>query len=425
MILQLTPGDSKCRLYCKGSTCLYCNVFHGESAIPRLHSTWITENIVAMARPQAVHFENDEIILMFKRNNIRAVFNLQEAGEHSFCGEGNLTSGFSYDPDHLMKNEIFYYNFPLHDFEACTAERLIDIVTVMADELTRGKVAVHCHAGHGRTGMVIAACLMLVQGVTPEQAVHLVRQKRANSVQSPTQVHALHELHSLIRRNALVLPKSPFLSTSLYTEFTSKVLPKIDARRYGKVPKPIYLGFMALLHKFFSSVDLTIGSAKENPCRFRFVCSHPTSFVVTEEMLHQIGVDSFARGRKFYMKCTENGMNITNLERFLMNDVDIVDLVSFIDYFIRTAFFQMTNSEEVLLFLRSIESNAVGVLKDWSWSLCFVLSAMCCIPECTYSQLTPLVAKWFTRGDHRVADAIHMWLVRWRRRREERNAIEK
>uniref|UniRef100_A0A0K0D153 But2 domain-containing protein n=1 Tax=Angiostrongylus cantonensis TaxID=6313 RepID=A0A0K0D153_ANGCA len=105
MILQLTPGDSRCRLYCKGPACLYCNVYHGESAIPGLYSTWITENIVAMARPQAVHFENDEIIQLFKRNNVRAVFNLQEAGEHSFCGTGNLTGGFSYDPECLMKNE--------------------------------------------------------------------------------------------------------------------------------------------------------------------------------------------------------------------------------------------------------------------------------------------------------------------------------
>ncbi|KAE9421235.1 hypothetical protein Angca_004879, partial [Angiostrongylus cantonensis] len=237
MILQLTPGDSRCRLYCKGPACLYCNVYHGESAIPGLYSTWITENILAMARPQAVHFENDEIIQLFKRNNVRAVFNLQEAGEHSFCGTGNLTGGFSYDPECLMKNEIFFYNFPLHDFEACTAGRLVDIVNVMTDELKRGKIAVHCHAGHGRTGMVIAACLMLIKGVPPEQAVQLVRQKRANSVQSSTQVRALREFHNLFRRNASVLPESPFLSTSLYTEFISRMLPRIDKRRYGKVPK--------------------------------------------------------------------------------------------------------------------------------------------------------------------------------------------
>ncbi|VDM55609.1 unnamed protein product [Angiostrongylus costaricensis] len=106
-------------------------------------------------------------------------------------------------------------------------------------------------------------------------------------------------------------------------------------------------------------------------------------------------------------------------------DVDIVDIVSFIDYFIRTAFFKMTSSEEMLLFLASIESNTAGLFKDWSWSLCFVLSAICCIPECTYSRLIPLVAKWFAQGDRRVADAIYKWIKRWRSRHGERKAIEK
>ncbi|KJH46249.1 dual specificity phosphatase, catalytic domain protein [Dictyocaulus viviparus] len=132
---------------------------------------------------------------------------------------------------------IFYYNFPIHDFEACTAKRLLDIVIVMADELTKGKVAVHCHAGHGRTGMVITACLMLIHGVPPEEALQVVRQKRANSVQSSKQIRALCEFHRLFRKSASVLPDSPFSSTSLYMDFTNRVLPRIDARRYGKIPK--------------------------------------------------------------------------------------------------------------------------------------------------------------------------------------------
>ncbi|KJH46250.1 hypothetical protein DICVIV_07686 [Dictyocaulus viviparus] len=76
----------------------------------------ITNDIIAMARPQAVHFENNEIVRFFKwsaasTNNVRAVFNLQEFGEHSFCGAGNLTSGFSYDPERFMENESgFLFN---------------------------------------------------------------------------------------------------------------------------------------------------------------------------------------------------------------------------------------------------------------------------------------------------------------------------
>ncbi|VDO36239.1 unnamed protein product, partial [Haemonchus placei] len=236
-IISLTPDDSKCRLYCKGRACRYCNTYLGKSAIPRLYSTWITDDILAMARPQPVHFENDEIIHSLKRKKIRAVFNLQEFGEHPSCGSGNLDGGFSYDPERLMRNDIFYYNFPLPDFEACTPARLVDIVTVMIYELTRGKVAVHCHAGHGRTGMVIAACLMLVRGMTPREAVDVVRQKRPGSVQSSDQVQALHSLRVLLINSASVLPTSPFRTISEYIEFTGRVLPRMDMRRYGKVPK--------------------------------------------------------------------------------------------------------------------------------------------------------------------------------------------
>ncbi|PIO72253.1 dual specificity phosphatase, catalytic domain protein [Teladorsagia circumcincta] len=278
MILSLTPDDSKCRLYCKGRACRFCNVYVGTSAIPGLYSTWITDDILAMARPQPAHFENDGIIRLLKENKVIAVFNLEESGEHPSCGSGNLAGGFSYDPERLMRNDIFYYNFPLPDFEGCTPERLVDIVTVMIYELTRGKVAVHCHAGHGRTGMVIAACLMLLRGMTPREAVDFVRQKRPGSVQSSDQVEALHSLHVLLFNDASVVPQSPFRSISEYVEFTGRVLPRMDMRRYGKVPKPLFVGFIALLRKFFTGVVLRPQLHTENTWRFQFDCSGPTDF---------------------------------------------------------------------------------------------------------------------------------------------------
>nr|CDJ92436.1 Dual specificity phosphatase domain containing protein [Haemonchus contortus] len=310
-----------------------------------------------MARPQPVHFENDEIIHNLKRKKVRAVFNLQEFGEHPSCGSGNLDGGFSYDPERLMRNDIFYYNFPLPDFEACTPARLVDIVTVMIYELTRGKVAVHCHAGHGRTGMVIAACLMLVRGMTPREAVDVVRQKRPGSVQSSDQVQALHSLRVLLINSASVLPTSPFRTISEYIEFTGRVLPKMDMRRYGKVPKPLYIGFIALLRKFFSSVVLRLQSHAENPWRFLFECKGPTDFIVTEEMLHLMSVDVTARGQAYYFRKVQRGINIINLEKYLMEEENIVELVSFIDYFMRTAFFQLTTTDKLTEFLAIAQSS--------------------------------------------------------------------
>ena len=46
------------------------------------------------------------------RKGVTAVFNLQEPGEHPYCGDGiDLKHGFSYTPENLMKNGISYFNF--------------------------------------------------------------------------------------------------------------------------------------------------------------------------------------------------------------------------------------------------------------------------------------------------------------------------
>ncbi|KIH61565.1 dual specificity phosphatase, catalytic domain protein [Ancylostoma duodenale] len=182
-----------------------------------------------------------------------------------------MCSAITTSPGNSEDLPIFHYNFPLPDFEACIAEHMADIATVMAHELSKGKIAVHCHAGHGRTGTAIAACLMRTRGLTPRQAVELVR------------------------------------------KYTSRILPKMDVRQYGNVPKPFFVGAIALLHK------------------------------VTEEMLNLMSVGVTQRGQSWFAKRVAEGMNILNIERFLEDEADLVELVSFIDYFVSTAFFQLTN----------------------------------------------------------------------------------
>lgn len=55
--------------------------------------------------------------------------------------------------------------------------------------VSRGsQIAVHCHAGYGRTGLVIASVIVMTRNLTAQQAVALVREKRPMSVQTEAQV---------------------------------------------------------------------------------------------------------------------------------------------------------------------------------------------------------------------------------------------
>lgn len=47
---------------------------------------------------------------------------------------------------------VYFYNFGMADFGVSSLEGILDAVKVLAFSVQEGKVAVHCHAGLGRTG---------------------------------------------------------------------------------------------------------------------------------------------------------------------------------------------------------------------------------------------------------------------------------
>ena len=97
-------------MLCGGQQCKRCGLTAYTSmidpppAIDYLHSSWITDSILAMQRPNNAILTKHDVLKRFVESNIKAVFNLCEPGEHPYCGCGNITStGFSYDPELLMQ----------------------------------------------------------------------------------------------------------------------------------------------------------------------------------------------------------------------------------------------------------------------------------------------------------------------------------
>lgn len=98
---------------------------------------------------------------------MKAVFNLQEPGEHPYCGDGIIEKvGFSYTPELLMNNGIQFYNMYWEDLTKPTFEMAIRICQIMHHVVVQGgaerknKLLVHCHAGQGRTAIIIGSYLL-------------------------------------------------------------------------------------------------------------------------------------------------------------------------------------------------------------------------------------------------------------------------
>eukprot|EP00879_Flechtneria_rotunda_P028516 GHRR01030641.1.p1 GENE.GHRR01030641.1~~GHRR01030641.1.p1 ORF type:complete len:176 (+),score=26.47 GHRR01030641.1:351-878(+) len=103
----------------------------GANAVAGLHSNWVGEHVLAMARPWQENVFKYSLVAKFKELNIGMILNLQEVGEHDECGPGNLpSSGFSYSPESFMAAHICVYNFSWRDMGVPTLDKMMDIVQV-------------------------------------------------------------------------------------------------------------------------------------------------------------------------------------------------------------------------------------------------------------------------------------------------------
>jgi protein tyrosine phosphatase domain-containing protein 1 len=76
-------------------------------------------------------------------------------------------------------DQIGTYHFHWEDLTTTSPDKLLQNVRIMNAELERGrKILVHCHAGRGRTGMVICSILIFRYLMTSQEAINLFRSKR-------------------------------------------------------------------------------------------------------------------------------------------------------------------------------------------------------------------------------------------------------
>lgn len=80
---------------------------------------------------------------------------------------------------------------PIRDFSAPADGVLDRCVSFVRDQMRRGRpVVVHCLAGQGRTGTVLAAVLT-EEGLSASEAIRTVREKRPGSIETEAQARSV------------------------------------------------------------------------------------------------------------------------------------------------------------------------------------------------------------------------------------------
>ena len=91
----------------------------------------------------------------------------------------------------LARYGLTELHLPVRDFTPPTLSQIETAIEAIEDAVAGGKrVAVHCAAGLGRTGTLLA-CYLVRQGMTANEAIARVREVRPGSIETPAQEAAV------------------------------------------------------------------------------------------------------------------------------------------------------------------------------------------------------------------------------------------
>ncbi|KNC46819.1 uncharacterized protein AMSG_03250 [Thecamonas trahens ATCC 50062] len=184
--------------------------------MPGLPSAWVRPHLLAMARPSWRKIADHGLDVALADAGVCVVVNLQQPGEHAFCGDGldpHSSAGFAYDPDVLAAAGITHIASGWDDMGVPRMAVLARSVFFIdyAVNVLGGRAAVHCHAGLGRTGLVCAAYLVYSEHLSPQAAIAAVRAARPKAIQTRKQVAAVKRYARALADAAAVFVPSPAL----------------------------------------------------------------------------------------------------------------------------------------------------------------------------------------------------------------------
>jgi atypical dual specificity phosphatase len=143
--------------------------------------SWLEEDRLAASR----YPRSDSALQELARSGVALLVNLHER---------------SHPAETLARHGLRELHLPVPDFTPPTLEQLAHGVAAIEQALADGqKVAVHCGAGLGRTGTLLA-CYLVSQGLGSDEAIARVRSVRPGSVETPQQEAAVRAYVRHIRQ---------------------------------------------------------------------------------------------------------------------------------------------------------------------------------------------------------------------------------
>ncbi len=153
---------------------------------PMIGFSWVVPgNLAAMPRP-GIRRALDEDLAFLRGQDIDALVTLTET---------------PLDADALAAVGIESVHLPVRDFTAPTLVQMQAFAAQLDQWTAEGRrVGVHCTAGLGRTGTMVAA-LMVHRGMSAAEAIAEVRRLRPGSIETGAQEQAVAAFESFIRRS--------------------------------------------------------------------------------------------------------------------------------------------------------------------------------------------------------------------------------
>ena len=113
--------------------------------------------------------------------------------------EGPLSSDW-FNNSSFVANSIDHVHLNVKDYGAPSLEQLYNTIDFMEKQIYKGKrVLVHCAAGKGRTGTILAAYLLKEGSLTAAQAINKIRKLRPGSVQTKTQENCVEAFEHYLK----------------------------------------------------------------------------------------------------------------------------------------------------------------------------------------------------------------------------------